>query len=96
LALTVGTAVTGFCYPGGIPKFFLISINNRLYHQDLGRFAVKTRPVRPNQRIAGRSINGYQLSVYDSVEAKMSGWRFTHYHMTLRVRERKGNAIDKI
>jgi hypothetical protein len=35
---------------------FIINISYRVHRQDLHRFTVKNRQIRPNRRIVGRSI----------------------------------------
>jgi hypothetical protein len=35
---------------------FIINISYRVHRQDLHRFVVKNRPVRPNRRVAGQSV----------------------------------------
>jgi hypothetical protein len=78
---------------------FIINISYRLHRQDLHRFVVKNRPNSSKSADHGtihQAQRCYQLTDYNFVEVKSSGRRFAHCHMTLRVRERKGNIVDKI
>jgi hypothetical protein len=78
---------------------FIINISYHLHRQNLHCFVVKNRPNLSKSADHGmihQAQRCYQLTDYNFVEVKSSGRRFAHCHMTLRVRERKGNIVDKI
>jgi hypothetical protein len=78
---------------------FIINISYRLHRQDLHRFVINNRPNSSKSADHGtihQAQRFYQLTDYNFVEVKSLGRRFAHCHMTLRVRERKGNIVNKI